>query len=775
MIVSLVSLVFFVFLTSTTARAQGAAPAGGPGAEGTLTLQGVQGGTSSPVPPAAAPRADGIAGRPTLTAVRAAQAPALDGRLDDAIWRTAALIDTFVQEEPVEGAPATERTEVRIAYDSERLYVGVAVHYADVSLRRANRSDRDRTDEDDTVTVFLEPFLDYLRGYSFSVNGYGVQRDSMIVVQNATSDPGGNTSFNALYASAGQLAEDGWTAEMAIPYKSLRYPGRKGGEVHRWGFQVRRTIKSKDESVVWSPVSRADANFLAQIGLLTGMTDFSTERNFEVLPTFTAIQTGVLNTATGEFGDDDVEEGGVDLKYGINSNLTFDFTYNPDFSQIESDNQQIEVNRRFAINFPELRPFFLEGREIYEIAGGFRAVQTRQIVDPRYAAKLSGKLGSRTSLGLMFADDEAPGKVAIDDPAYGQKARNMLGRVKYDLYRNAHIGMVVTDREFMSDYSRLIGFDTALPIGVTKNIGYRFYKSDQEEGGLRRSGWATENSIRHNGRNLGWGLIHGAISPGFGSRLSFIDRTDQIESMPSISYRWYPESWIRNWGPNFGNNRLWDFEGELQNEDYSPRVSFSFARNITLNTGFTRSMERYREIDFHKKDWSISSNINTSRKIALSVNYSNGDEIRFVVNPYLGKNRQYGATITARPTSRLQSVLRISASRFLDQRSGTDVTAFDVKIFRSTTTYQFTPRLLVRNIWELNTGLGSRHTMFENILVTYRVNSGTVVYVGYDDRFKKGDAINPILFPGDGGTDYQRTNRAVFTKISYLFRSGGGS
>ena len=718
-------------------------------------------------------RAD-TAARPSLTAVRAAQPPVIDGRLDDAVWRTAALIDTFVQEEPVEGAPATEKTEVRVAYDSERLYIGIAAHYGDVGLRRANRSDRDRTDQDDTVTVFLEPFLDYIRGYSFSVNGYGVQRDAMIVVQNATSDPGGNTSFNALYASSGQLAEDGWTAEMAIPYKSLRYPGRGPGEAHRWGFQVRRQIKGKDEADVWAPVSRADPNFLAQIGLLTGMTDFSTERNFELLPTFTAVQTGTLGTTTGVFTNADVEEGGVDLKYGINSNLTFDFTYNPDFSQIESDNQQIEVNRRFAINFPELRPFFLEGREIYEIAGGFRAVQTRQIVDPRYAAKLTGKVGTRTSLGLLFADDEAPGKVDVTDPAFDRKARNVLARVKYDLYRNAHVGMVFTDREFMSDYSRLIGVDAALPIGVTKNIGYRFYKSDREDNLVRRTGWATESSIRHNGRHLGWGLIQGAISPDFGSRLSFIERTDQIESMPSISYRWYPETWIRNWGPNFGNNRLWDFKGELQNEDYSPRVSFSFARNITLNAGFTRAMERYRDIRFNKKGWTISSNVNTSRRVSFSVNYNDGDQIRFVTNPYLGKNRQYGATVTARPFSRLQSALRISASRFLDQRSGGDITEFDVKILRSTTTYQFTPRLLVRNIWELNAGLGSRHTTFENILITYRVNAGTVFYLGYDDRYRRGDAINATLFQAADAEAYQRTNRAIFTKISYLFRSGAG-
>ena len=139
---------------------------------------------------------------------------------------------------------------------------------------------------------------------------------------------------------------------MAIPIKSLRYPGRKEGEAHRWGFQIRRKITSKDERVVWAPVSRSVMSFLAQIGTLDGITNLSTERNFEVLPTFTAIGSGRLDTTTGEFESDHVEEGGVGLKYGLSSNLTLDFTYNPDFSQIESDNQQIQVNNRFPINFP---------------------------------------------------------------------------------------------------------------------------------------------------------------------------------------------------------------------------------------------------------------------------------------------------------------------------------------------------------------------------------------------------------------------------------------
>ncbi len=214
---------------------------------------------------------------------------------------------------------------------------------------------------------------------------------------------------------------------MAIPIKSLRYPGRKEGEAHRWGFQIRRKITSKDERVVWAPVSRNVMSFLAQIGILDGITNLSTERNFEVLPTFTAIGSGRLDTTTGEFESDHVEEGGVGLKYGLSSNLTLDFTYNPDFSQIESDNQQIQVNNRFPINFPELRPFFLEGREIFEFPGQPKIVETRRIVDPRYAAKLSGKVGSRTSIGVLVADDEAPGKVdSVTDPAYGKSSTSVV-------------------------------------------------------------------------------------------------------------------------------------------------------------------------------------------------------------------------------------------------------------------------------------------------------------------------------------------------------------
>jgi hypothetical protein len=181
-------------------------------------------------------------------------------------------------------------------------------------------------------------------------------------------------------------------------------------------------------------------------------------------------------------------------------------------------------------------------------------------------------------------------------------------------------------------------------------------------------------------------------------------------------------------------------------------------------------MERYRNIEFEKTRWSMSGSVNTSRKVLFSADFSNGDQIRFITNPFLGRLLDYGVTATFRPYSRLQSALKLDGNKFSDPVNHAQ--EFNVRILRSTTTYQFTDRLLIRNITELNAGRGSNHTLFENILVTYRVNSGTVFYVGYDDRYKEGPAVNPSLF---FDPTYQRTNRAVFTKIQYLFRSGGNS
>ena len=374
-----------------------------------------------------------LTGRPSVTAARTDAPPRIDGLLDDAVWQRAIRLTEFVQIRPVDGAPATEATEVWVAYDGGNIYFAMHAHYTDPSIARANRVDRDQTRSDDTISVYFDTFLDQQRAYVFSVNGYGVQADSLLSGRGGGGGgrggggpggggfrggggpggggvPRGDSSWNALFDSAGTLVADGWTAEIAIPFKSLRYPS---SDSHRWGFQVVRSIGGKDETVAWSPMARGNT-FMSQMGLLDGLSGLSTSRNLEFLPTFTAVQVGRLDTTTGGFGEENQPEGALNVKYGITSNLTLDFTYNPDFSQIESDRPQIEVNQRFPLFFPELRPFFLEGQEIFQTRGPANLLHTRTIVDPRYGGKVTGKVG-KTTVGLLFANDEAPGK--LDDVA----------------------------------------------------------------------------------------------------------------------------------------------------------------------------------------------------------------------------------------------------------------------------------------------------------------------------------------------------------------------
>ncbi len=745
-----------------------------------------------------------LAGRPNISAARTAQVPQIDGNLDDAVWQRATRITEFVQQSPLDGAPATEDTEVYVAYDDTHLYFGLYAHYSQPSMMRASRVDRDQAFfGDDIISVYFDTFLDQQRAYVFSVNGYGVQNDSILEARGGGGggrgrggrggggrggfSGGGRSSFSgvrwgdrswdALYETGGTVVDDGWTAEMAIPFKSLRYPA-VGNRPHRWGLQIARRIRGKDETVVWSPMSRDVSGLLPQMGVLDGLSGLSTSRNLEILPTVTAIQVGSLDRTSGEFPRERQPEGGVNLKYGLTSNLTLDATYNPDFSQIESDRPQIEVNQRFPLFYPELRPFFLEGQEIFNMPGPVNFVHTRTIVDPRYGGKVTGKVGN-TTLGVLYANDEAPGN--LDDPTargYGETANVLLGRVRYDLYAESHIGAIVTDREFLDGFSRLGGLDGNFRLSDSTSIGFRAITTQNRDLDLAdTSGNMFDVGIRSNGRNLTYFLAGYTIDPAFNTAVGFVRRRDIKAGTGNVGYRWWPESWLINWGPSFSYSRNWNFGDVLEDEMANAGVNFSFAKNIRLNAGINRDMERFGGINFKKQAYSFGGNISTIQAISFGGYYRHGDQIRYdfaaPASSFLGTGGNGGLFMTVRPLSRLQSQINISTSNLVNPLG--DVEVFDVKIYRALTTFQFTDRLLLRNILEYNTFSG---TVGANVLFTYRVNSGTVFFIGYDDRYQQGDLIldsagtsqaylgNPVFYT----TDLLRTNRAFFTKISYLFR-----
>ncbi len=783
--VTVVSVLLILATAPTIALAQGQGAVNGAivlPTDGDGASAGADASTADEVP------AGLLTGRPAVTAVRTSTPPNVDGRLDDLVWQTATHINAFVQQRPIEGEPASEATDVRVAFDNQNLYFAIHAHYSDAGLIRANRADRDRAGRDDIISIFFDPFLDQQRGYVFSVNGYGVQGDSLMSGGrggNRGGGPGGgggfggggggrggpgggggpgDPSWDALFSSAGHLVEDGWTAELAIPFKSLRYPSRARGQKHRWGFQIQREIQSKSETVVWAPVSRNVMGFMSQMGLLEGLQDLSTSRNLEFLPTFTAIRAGGLDETTGTYGTiDSRPEAGVNVKYGLTSNLVADFTLNPDFSQIESDVAQIEVNQRFPIFYPERRPFFLEGQEIFSISAPVTVVHTRTIVDPAYGSKLTGKVG-KVTLGVLYANDAAPGRLDDEaDPAFGHSAGAFIGRVRYDLYAESFIGAIVTDREFMDTYSRLGGLDGQFRLGSNHRLGFRLLSSDRQGAeGERLTGPMMDAGFRKEGRNLSYGLSYHQIDPEFGTDLGFVRRVDTREGTAEAAYRWWPEHWIQSWGPRVDYLRNYNFNGDLEDESVGMDVNFDFARNIGVNGGIDRSMERFAGVDFEKTRGSFFGRINTSRRVSVGAGFNGGDQILYVTDPYVGQGTNFNIFSTIRPFSRLQVQLDVSSSRFVDRRNDAEV--FDVKILRGFTTYQFSDRLQLRNITEFDT---FERTFAFNLLGTYRINSGTAFYVGYDDHYQQGDQIDQTLYPA---SRYQRTNRAVFMKLQYLLR-----
>jgi hypothetical protein len=735
---------------------------------------------SPAAPPAGLPSPESlglIPGRPRVTPTRTDTPPRIDGVLDDPMWERAAHLTGFTQQAPNDGAPATERTDVYIAYDDDHLYFAFYAHYEDPSIMRANRVDRDRAASDDLITVYLDTYLNQQRGYDFDVNGYGVQGDGIITA----GGPGGaipraDRSWDALFETAGQIVEDGFVVEMAIPFKSLRYPSRAPGEPHRWGLQIIREVKAKsEENQVWAPMSRDESSFFAQMGILEGMTDISTSRNFEILPTVTSIQYGAIDPTVPGFVNQSANfDAGLNVKYGITSDLTADFTLNPDFSQIESDRTQIEVNQRFPVFYQELRPFFVEGAEIFDIRAPVTLVHTRTIVDPDYGAKLSGKVGN-LSVGLLTANDRAPGRIEdLTDPMRGEKAQTFIARARYDLWAETNVGAIVTDREFMDGYSRLGGVDGNFRLTSTMAWDFRAVGSLNRDGAAEDevSGHMFATRLQRSGRNLGFSVQAHQTSPDFDTKVGFIRRRDQRTLSGNTNFTWYPGNRIVNWGPQFSYSRVWDYDGVLVDESFGTSLNVTLQRNIGFGVSVDRDMERFGGIEFQKTGFSVNARVNTSNRYNFGGNFSIGDQVRYTSSPFLGHGRRWGLNGTLRPLPSLQTSLNLSASRLTNPQEG-GATVFDVKVVRSNTTYQITDRMGVRSIVEYNTG---SETVAFNVLMNYRVNAGTVLYLGYDDHYQQedlirgdrnGDGMREQLFYADG---MRRTNRAIFVKFQYLLR-----
>ena len=390
---------------------------------------------------------------------------AIDGKIDEEAWKQAAVFKDFYQTYPGDNSAPSKPTEAYIMYDERHLYIAFKC-WDERDKIRASVAKRDSVFGEDNVRVWLDTYDDQRRAYVLGFNPLGVQQDGI-----HTEGQGADFSVDIVMESKGLIEEWGWSVEVKIPFKSLRYTAGKGKS---WGFNVARNIdRFNDEMDQWMPDDRNISGFLIKFGKITGLDEIKTERTLEIVPSITLSESGrrfaVFPTGSiDRFVNQPIRQDiGVTLKYTITPNITLDAAYNPDFAEIEADAPVVTANQRFPIFFQEKRPFFLEGADIFN--SPLQVFYSRTIVDPDIAAKLTGKIG-KVSFGFLAASDKAPGNYDEDernDPDLRPRISVFLDknatfailRVKRDFGKENNVGFFGTFRSFPEQRNLLGGFD----------------------------------------------------------------------------------------------------------------------------------------------------------------------------------------------------------------------------------------------------------------------------------------------------------------------------
>ena len=528
----------------------------------------------------------------------------IDGELGEAAWESAALLTGFTQFDPVEGVPATQRTEARVLVTPDAVYLGVMAYDDEEGGIRGTLGDRDSfAFSDDYVRFILDTFDDRRRAYVIMVNPLGVQQDGLWNVgggggRRGRMGPPIDWNPDFVWESSGKMHDWGYSIEVKLPLKSIKF---SGAEVQDWGLQVERRIARNGYNESWAPVSADVANRLEQSGRITGLTDLDPGRLLEVNPVQTYSQASVYSDETGglERGKLD-RDFGMNLTYGVTSNLTLDGTYNPDFSQVEADAGQIVVNERFAIFLPEKRPFFLEGTEIFRLPQ--QLVYTRSIVNPVAGAKIQGKIGA-VNAGYLGAVDD------VSDPDGGPDgARPLVNivRLRRDI-GNSNIGMVYTDRTYHGDrYNRVVGIDGRFQVDQRYTLTMLAARSTTAQGEPGAFGGSLLSAeFARSGRNLQYNAGVQDISDEFVAGSGFLRRTgaSRVQGRISYNFRGRPGDLLERWGPSLEAEGFWDHEDFWERrwaEERRVRLggSLSFRGNVTIFGNYSRSWYEFPADDY---------------------------------------------------------------------------------------------------------------------------------------------------------------------------------
>lgn len=703
----------------------------------------------------------------------------VDGDLNDAGWKEALVIDRFYETSPGNNIPAKIKTTTYITYDDSYFYIGIKADDPEPSKIRAPFVERDQVvGTDDNIAVFIDARNDKRSALEFRVNPRGIQADGIFDDATQTED----FSPDFFYDTAAKITSEGWQAEFRIPLTTLRYPKT---DPQTWNILVWRNWPRDFRYAFYSaPIDRGSPCYICHTHPLIGITQLPSSHHLVVAPYATASNEHHRSDSRQDFNSDSDGNVGADIKWNPTANSAIDATIRPDFSQVEADVPQISTNQRFALFFPEKRPFFLEGSDLFN--SPIQMVYTRTITDPDWGLRATGKMGS-TSYTVLGGDDNGGGLVVVPGPTFSSFARQdfestvALGRFRRD-FGLSFGSFMFTDREISGGgHNRVFGPDAQWRPTEADYITGQFLYSHTENpflpnvseffNGETLSSHAGMITWDRNVERYDWRFRYRDFGDGFRADLGFVPQAGYRETLASGGLRFYPTGKFLNYVRIYGvGDKFYFSNNDDLGHDYFPGVFIQGSRNLA------------GQFEFHDNKVQVADQLLTQRYLSYFVQFDpsrrfpritiqgrTGDSVDFD-NVRVGTGTNITLEATVRPFDHL-TLIADASREWLDLD---EVTAsgrlYTASIARLKGVYVFNSRSFVRAIGQyVSTSRDPNLYTFEvpsrdgtflgSILYGYRLNWQTVLFIGYGDSGLVNDA-NALV----------RTNRSVFFKVSYAWQ-----
>jgi hypothetical protein len=704
--------------------------------------------------------------RPVLRSHRVQQAPVIDGVLDDDAWREGPLeTGEWLSYNPLHGNKIPQQTKVWIAHDSDYLYFAFQCDDPEPGRIKTSITRRDNIWADDWVGLSLDALGTGQLSYHLIVNPSGVQLD---MLNSASGNE--DQSPDYVWDSAGKRNQTGYAVEIRLPLQTIRF---KGGSDVKMGILFWRRVSRAGVSVAWPPLEPGKWVFEKHASLMFG--ELQPRLTRELIPSTTFARNQEKSAPSNWADADNDGDFGVSGKYGLTSTVTLDATVNPDFSQVESDAFQVEVNQRFPVFFSEKRPFFMEGVGIFTLAGQGNdnslqsAVHTRRIVDPIFGAKVTGTIG-RVAFGTLTAVDRDAGRgLSTGDPDLKKDKVFNVARAQYSLGPSNYAGALLVDTEFAGGFNRVAGADLSWRVSGNQRVsGFLLASASRAPHAAEtKSGIGAQGGYEYSTRRLtliGYGEHY---DRDFQMDTAFINRVGFTSGWGYAEYNVYPErtkTWLLRVSPfsftqggpdrNTGGDDLLQVTG----------IRLRFSRQGFFRFDRFDGYEAWAHRQFDRGNWRTQGEVQLYRWLSLNGQHMTGKAVYYDdADPFQGEVNDLRIGMTLQPSGRLSQALTYRYVSF--DRASTGEHVYDLDLFYSRTTYQFSRQFFIRGIVQYDS---SRSRVLTDFLSSYELRPGTVVYAGYGSLIERRDFVDNEWVTGVG--KYETSHRGLFFKASYLYR-----